>query len=232
MGHAHSNHPPMPEPPLVARSVRLIAQSAIMSEGGLVETKCLLELLEAAMHKKGWGKCKPWLIDGFPRNQENVDCFGEVLASKITLVGVLNFELDAEVMKGRCLGRNEGRSDDNEATIQKRLNTFLNETVPTINKLKECSPVSTIDASKSKDEVTAATFTAVNKMMGIEEPKKEAPKKEAAPVEPKKEEAAPVEEKKEEAPVEEPKVEEAPVEEPKVEEAPVEEPKVEEAPAE
>lgn len=212
----------------------------IMSEGGLVETRCLLELLEAAMHKKGWGKCKPWLIDGFPRNQENVDCFGEVLASKITLVGVLNFELDAEVMKGRCLGRNEGRSDDNEATIQKRLNTFLNETVPTINKLKECSPVSTIDASKSKDEVTCATFTAVNKMMGIEEPKKEAkkeePKVEAAPVEEKKEEAPVEEPKVEEAPVEEPKVEEAPVEapveEPKVEEAPVEEPKVEEAPAE
>lgn len=203
----------------------------VMSEGGLVQTKTLLELLEAAMQKKGWGKCKPFLIDGFPRNQENVDCFAEVLASKITLSGVLNFELDADVMKARCLGRGEGRADDNEATILKRLNTFLNETVPVINKLKANGNVCTIDSSKAKDDVTVDTICHVNKMLGIEE---------KAPAPAKKEEVAVVEEKKVEV-VEEPKVEavvveepvvEVVVEEPKVEEAPAEEPKVEDAPAE
>lgn len=35
---AHSNHPPMPEPPLVARSVRLIAQSAVVTHDDVVKT--------------------------------------------------------------------------------------------------------------------------------------------------------------------------------------------------
>merc|ERR1711981_1473753 len=132
-------------------------------------------------------------------------------------------------MKNRCLGRGQGRADDNEETIMKRLNTFQNETVPTIAKLKEQGNVWTIDASKTKDEVTALTNDAVDQMVGNKPkaaPVQEAPK-EVAPVQ-----EAPVQEApKEEAPVEEPKPEEAPVEEKKEEEkkeeAPVEEPKPE-----
>merc|ERR1712226_369899 len=123
-----------------------------------------------------------------------------------------------------CLGRGQGRADDNEETIKKRLNTFETETIPTIAKLKESGNVRTIDASQSKDDVTTATFAAVNEMMGMKP--KEAVKE--APVEAPKEEAPKEEAPKEEAPVEEVKQEEAPVEEPKPEEAPVEEPKPEE----
>jgi len=209
-----------------------------MSEGGLVTTKDLLELLEAEMQNKGWGKCKPFLIDGFPRNEENVQVFGDMLAPKITLLGVLNFEVSEEEMKRRCLGRGQGRADDNEETILKRLATFQNETVPTIAKLKEAGNVFTVDSSLSKEEVTALTMDTVNKMLGCdkeakkeEAPKEEAPKQEA-PVEEAPKVEAPVEEKKEEAPVEEEKKEEAPVEEEKKEEAPVEEEKKEEAPVE
>merc|ERR1712072_312043 len=137
-------------------------------------------------------------------------------------------------MKNRCLGRGQGRADDNEETIMKRLNTFQNETVPTIAKLKEQGNVWTIDASKTKDEVTALTNDAVDQMVGNKPkaaPVQEAPK-EVAPVQEAPKEEAPVQDApKEEAPVEEPKPEEAPVEE-KKEEAPVEEPKPEEAPAE
>lgn len=197
------------------------------------------------MREKGWGKCPPILIDGFPRNEENVQVFGEMLAAKINLVGVLNFEVSAEEMKNRCLGRGQGRADDNEDTIKKRLNTFQNETVPTIAKLKEQGNVWTIDASKTKDEVTVLTNDAVDQMVGN---KPKAAKKEAAPVKEAPKEVAPVQEApkqeapkeeapvqdapKEEAPVEEAKPEEAPAEEKKPEEAPVEEPKPEEAPAE
>jgi len=218
-----------------------------MSEGGLVTTADLLVLLEAAMREKGWAKCPPILIDGFPRNEENVTVFGDMLMNKINLIGVLNFEVSAEEMEKRCLGRGEGRADDNVDTIKKRLNTFQTETVPTIAKLKTRGNVWTIDASKSKDEVTVATQAAVDQMLGrkkeekkaapVEAPKEQAPVQEApkeeAPVQEAPKEEAPVEEApKEEAPVEEPKQEEAPVEEPKPEEAPKEEAKPEEAPAE
>lgn len=212
----------------------------IMEEGGLVSTRDLLELLEKAMREKGWEK-KTFLIDGFPRNQENVEVFGEMLCAKVNTLGFLNFECSEEEMARRCLGRGTGRADDNEETIKKRLATFVEQTVPTINKCKENGNVYTCNSEQPKDDVTKAAFRNVRGMLAgkkpadcVEEAPVEAPKEEAAPVEEPKPEEAPVEEPKpEEAPVEEPKAEEAPVEEPKPEEAPVEEPKVEEeAPAE
>ena len=118
------------------------------------------------MKKKGWGKCEPFLIDGFPRNQENVTVFDEHLKYETNLIGVLNFEVDAETMRQRCLARGQGRADDNEATIQKRLNKFIVNTVPVINKMKENGNFYTIDATKSKEEVSSNTFEAVNKILG------------------------------------------------------------------
>lgn len=200
-----------------------VALQKIMSEGGLVPTTSLLGLLKAAMQKKGWAKCNPgFLIDGFPRNKENVTCFGENLASETTLLCTLFFDVDAETMKGRCLGRGQGRADDNEATIQKRLNTYLNETVQIITEMKENGNVKTLDASESKEAVTEKTFVVMDELLGIKkDTKKEAPKAEAK-VEEKVEEVAVVEEKKEEVAVVEEKVADAPVEEVK-EETPVEE---------
>merc|ERR1712151_1106414 len=113
-------------------------------------------LLEAAMKKQGWNK-KVFLIDGFPRNKENVTCFGEVLGEKVDLLGSLFFDLDNETMRERCLGRGEGRADDNEQTIMKRLNTYQNDTVPIIEEMKATSPdmVNRIDAKQTKEEVFA-----------------------------------------------------------------------------
>jgi len=221
---------------VATKSEKAIELKELMAAGGLVPTKALLELVEAELQKKGWGKCKPILIDGFPRNQENLDVFAECLAPKTKLVGVLNFELDDETMRARILGRNEGRDDDNEAAILNRLSVFNKETVPTINKLKEAGNVCTIDTSQSKEQVFVATEAHVCKMLGMEAPKNAAPKKEAAPVEKKVVEV--VEEVKVEAVVEvkpdgEVVVEEEKViEEVKVVEEVVEEPKVEDVPAE
>merc|ERR1711935_378754 len=85
---------------------------------------------EAAMKKEKAGT--NFLLDGFPRNMENIQTWDTVLGSKTQLLGVLYYNLDPETMKERLMGRNEGRADDNEETIKKRLATYENETMATV----------------------------------------------------------------------------------------------------
>lgn len=46
-----------------------------------------------------------------------------------------------------------GRSDDNEESVKKRINTFLNETKPIIDHYDSMGLVKRIDASKRKEDV-------------------------------------------------------------------------------
>ena len=98
--------------------------NAVMSEGKLVSSEMLVTLLKNAM--KGQEKC---LIDGFPRNQENIDEWDKQIGDSVDLKFVLFMDVDLDTMKARLLKRGEdsGRADDNEETIKKRFDTFTNE---------------------------------------------------------------------------------------------------------
>lgn len=138
----------------------------IMSEGGLVKTEDLLLLVEAAMRKNGWAKSK-FLLDGFPRNKENVVTYGEKLMDKTNLLGILYFELDQETMRARLLGRNEGRADDNEETIKKRLATYENETVPVVTEMDtQNKNVWRVNSGQTMEKTFEDTVVQVDKMLG------------------------------------------------------------------
>ena len=125
----------------------------IMNEGKLVPTIILIKLLKKAMEEIGWGK--KFLIDGFPRSQENVDVWNQHIGNSANLQFVLFFDLDEETMRERLLKRGEtsGRSDDNEQSIIKRFKTFQEESVPIIKKYAELGKLRTINSSQSKEEV-------------------------------------------------------------------------------
>lgn len=73
-------------------------------------------------------------MDGFPRNQENVDAWKAKMKDVCKLEFLMNFDVDQAVMEERMLKRAEtsGRSDDNPETIKKRLDTFHSMTKPII----------------------------------------------------------------------------------------------------
>jgi UMP-CMP kinase len=64
-----------------------------------------------------------FLIDGFPRNKDNLDGWERQMGSKAHVCGVLFFECTDSICVHRCLerGKQSGRSDDNEDTLSKRL---------------------------------------------------------------------------------------------------------------
>lgn len=97
-----------------------------------------------------------FLIDGFPRNEDNLQGWTRQLADKVELLFVLFMECPLEVCLKRCLDRGlqgSNRSDDNEESIRKRLTTYMQDTMPIIEHYMKLNLVRTIDGTKSPEEV-------------------------------------------------------------------------------
>ena len=125
---------------------------ADMKEGKLISSQKLISFVKVGIVAS---TNKKILLDGFPRNKENLDEWNKQMKDVADVVAVVYFELADEVMKERLLGRNEGRADDNEETIAKRISTFNQETKPVIDAYEKEGKVIKIDASKSVDDVFA-----------------------------------------------------------------------------
>ena len=66
----------------------------------------------------------------------------------------MRLDVSNEEMKKRILGRNEGRADDNEETINKRLATFERETKPIVEEFEKRKILIRIDGMRSVDEIS------------------------------------------------------------------------------
>ncbi|XP_006879711.1 PREDICTED: UMP-CMP kinase isoform X2 [Elephantulus edwardii] len=96
-----------------------------------------------------------FLIDGFPRNQDNLQGWNKTMDGKADVSFVLFFDCNNEICIERCLerGKSSGRTDDNRESLEKRIQTYLESTKPIIDLYQEMGKVRKIDASKSVDEV-------------------------------------------------------------------------------
>lgn len=106
-----------------------------INAGEIVPARITVELLHNAMRKNGWNK-HPFLIDGFPRNHDNLDVWRE-LSSEIDDNGLLFINAPEELCLQRVLARNEGRTDDNEDTFRRRMQTYLGQTQPIVQIFRE-----------------------------------------------------------------------------------------------
>lgn len=55
-----------------------------------------------------------FLIDGFPRNQDNLDGWTRAMTNKVNINFVLYIKAPMDLCVRRCLNRGQGRTDDNE----------------------------------------------------------------------------------------------------------------------
>uniref|UniRef100_A0A165A3P8 adenylate kinase n=1 Tax=Daucus carota subsp. sativus TaxID=79200 RepID=A0A165A3P8_DAUCS len=104
----------------------------MIKEGKIVPSEVTIKLLEKAMLDNGNDK---FLIDGFPRNEENRAAFEAV-----------------------------GREDDNIETIKKRFKVYMESSLPVIEYYNAKGKVRKIDAAKPVEEVfeaVKACFTPV-----------------------------------------------------------------------
>ncbi|KAJ6691189.1 NUCLEOTIDE KINASE [Salix koriyanagi] len=117
-------------------------------EGKIVPSEVTVGILQQAMQQS---ENKKFIIDGFPRNEENLATFEKTV--KVEPEFVLFFDCPEEELKRRLLSRNQGRADDNPVTIEKRLEVFKESTLPIINYYSSKGKVQKINAQRSVEQV-------------------------------------------------------------------------------
>lgn len=105
-----------------------------IKNGSIVPVSITCSLLDRAMQASEAPK-KRFLIDGFPRNEDNLTGWNKAMSDKVILKGVIFCECNEEVCTKRCLNRGaqgSGRSDDNEESLMHRHKTYVKATLPII----------------------------------------------------------------------------------------------------
>ncbi|XP_071764122.1 UMP-CMP kinase [Centroberyx gerrardi] len=138
-----------------------------IKEGKIVPVEITINLLKKAMEETMQADEKKFrfLIDGFPRNENNLQGWTTVMDGKADVKFVLFFDCGNEVCINRCLerGKSSGRTDDNRESLEKRIQTYLQSTRPIIDQYEKQGKVRTVDASRGVDEVFADVKSVLDK---------------------------------------------------------------------
>ncbi|CAO2839028.1 unnamed protein product [Amaranthus hypochondriacus] len=135
----------------------------IIKEGKIVPSEVTVKLIQKALSAKDNHK---FLIDGFPRTEENRVAYERIVGAEPNLV--LFFDCPEEVMVKRLLNRKQGRVDDNKETVKTRLKVFKELSLPVVNYYSGRGILHTIDAVGTEDEIfkqVRAVFSAYEPMI-------------------------------------------------------------------
>ena len=97
-----------------------------------------------------------FLLDGYPRNLGQVgdlDAFLDERGEQLTAVIELSVPRDESIRRIALRAREQGRADDNDESIAKRLSIYESETAPILDVYRERGVVDEIDGVGSLDEV-------------------------------------------------------------------------------
>lgn len=123
----------------------------IMDRGDLVPDELILALIREELAERV-------VLDGFPRTLPQAEALDRLFQETGTrLLGVVLVEVPEEELVRRMLRRAEleGRSDDNEATIQRRLQVYREKTEPLIQYYEGQGALRRVDGLGTPDEVYA-----------------------------------------------------------------------------
>ncbi|XP_067893273.1 UMP-CMP kinase isoform X2 [Heterodontus francisci] len=139
-----------------------------IKEGKIVPVEITINLIKRAMDEtmaEDATKNK-FLIDGFPRNTDNLDGWNRKMDNNADVKFVLFFDCSNDICIERCLerGKGSGRTDDNIMSLEKRIQTYMQSTKPIIELYEKEGKVRRVDGAKSVDEV----FVEVQKIFDAE----------------------------------------------------------------
>ena len=102
-----------------------------MKKGNLINSERVLFYLKEAILSS---EIKNILIDGYPRNNENLEIWDKNMKNIVEIKAVLFFDGNHDIMMKRIHKRKDGREDDkNDDIIRKRIQVFENETKPLVD---------------------------------------------------------------------------------------------------
>ena len=102
-----------------------------MKKGNLINSERVLFYLKDAILSS---EIKNILIDGYPRNNENLEIWDKNMKNIAEIKAVLFFDGNHDIMMKRIHKRKDGREDDkNDDIIRKRIQVFEKETKPLVD---------------------------------------------------------------------------------------------------
>lgn len=105
-----------------------------------------------------------FLLDGFPRTMHQVHFLDEHLAGQGEEIdAVVSLVVEPEVLVGRLLERAgvEGRADDNEDTIRRRMEVYAGQTAPLLFHYEKLGVLVDVEGTGTVDEVRERMLAAV-----------------------------------------------------------------------
>lgn len=108
-----------------------------------------------------------FLLDGYPRTPQQVAELDSLLElSGVGIDAVVLLEADLDELVSRLLARSEeqGRTDDTESVIRRRLEVYAAETGPLADEYAERDLLATVDGLGPVDEVTERILNALTSM--------------------------------------------------------------------
>eukprot|EP00920_Eleutheroschizon_duboscqi_P035505 GHVT01085764.1.p1 GENE.GHVT01085764.1~~GHVT01085764.1.p1 ORF type:complete len:167 (+),score=28.58 GHVT01085764.1:670-1170(+) len=127
-----------------------------IKDGLIVPVEVTVMLLRKKMEALGWEDGR-FMIDGFPRNQNNLDGWLKAMGDSVEISYCIVFECTEDEMTRRLLERakTSGRIDDNMESIRKRFRIFQEQTLPIIEYFDKLGKCRRIDALGGVEEVWA-----------------------------------------------------------------------------
>jgi UMP-CMP kinase len=128
-----------------------------IKEGKIIPVEVTAKLLKDAIDKDK-NRYDVFLIDGFPRDIKNHRGWEKMCGQGGYHVELmLMFECSEEIMTKRLLqrGKTSGRSDDNIASIRKRLRTYIKDTIPVVKSFEKQKKLVRIESNRPVNQVYA-----------------------------------------------------------------------------
>lgn len=122
---------------------------SIMAAGDLVPDDLVVALVDERLEQND-AQCG-YLLDGFPRNVAQAEALNDAVVNAIGTVVLLEADTDELVARLLKRAQDEGRADDNEETIRRRLEVYSNETAPLVDHYGDA--VITVNGVGSIEEV-------------------------------------------------------------------------------
>lgn len=125
---------------------------SILDAGELVPDETVVDLVAEELQKSRYDD--GYILDGFPRTVAQAEAFDDILdENDEELDAFLMLKVPEKELIKRILSRGEGRSDDTEEGVKKRLSVYWEETQPVLDYYKGQEVVKEVYGVGSIDEI-------------------------------------------------------------------------------
>lgn len=139
-----------------------VLAKSYMDKGEYVPDSVTNEMVESRLGEDD--AANGFLLDGYPRTVAQVEALDGILEKLgVALGAVILLDVESEAIVQRLLqrGKEQGRSDDNEETIRRRIDVYGEQTTPLIDIYDKRGLVKRVDGMKDIDAVTADILAAL-----------------------------------------------------------------------